>query len=142
MNALGHNQKQNEADDHQEEEALVIHNRADERHLTPAGGKDTCLGKFVQACDQKLRGDEQQYETRDGKKLSQVDFQTALEERHSEAHREPKSDQAAHQVHQVAGAQGDRRKEEDGFNSLAQDHQEYEEEDAQSCRSRRGAGES
>ena len=81
---LEQHHERSQSENRDEEEQIVAHDRADNRHLRLRRGKHAVFGKLMQAGDDQLRGDEEQNHRGDAEELLQIDADAAFDEHHSE----------------------------------------------------------
>ena len=128
-----HLEQHHEPGEHQdgdEEEEIVADDGADDGHLPAGGGKDSVFREFVQAGNQKLGGDKKENDGCDFEELLQVDLDAAFDEHHTEKNRNPYAQHGADETEQLARVQRDGGEDQNGFDALAQHHQEDEQEEA------------
>ena len=119
-----------QGDDGDEKEQVVADDGADQRHLLARRGKHAVFRKLVQAGNDQLRRHEEQNGSGDPEELLQIDAHAALDEHHAKHDGDDHARQRAQETEQFGGVQRDRSQDKDGFDSLAQDHQEDEEKQA------------
>src|SRR6476469_5683923 len=86
----------------------------------------------MQAGDDQLGCDEEQNYSGDPEELLQIDAYATFDEHHAKDDRHDHARQGAQETEQFGRVQGYSSQDQDGFNPFSQDHQKYEEEEAES----------
>ncbi len=120
-----------------EEEHIVIHDRADDCHFTAAAGQNLALGEFVQARDGELRNHHHQDDRGDTKELAEVDADGATHKADAEQDREGNSGDGAQGFEHAGRIETERGEQENRFDTFAEDHQKDEGEDPPGAAARR-----
>src|SRR5579875_327467 len=111
------------------EKCVTVSNGADDSHRPRPGRKNPSFRKLVVTRNQQLNSDHQKHQTGDTEKPPKVDPHAPFEESDAQSDGQGKTQDHAHQVHQLRSTQGNGAQKDGCLSPFARNHQQNERKD-------------